>query len=94
MKYITLFLIHLYWLFIPEHKRRNCIFKKSCSQAVFEDTQEKGFIYGLKTFHFRFKNCRAGFELFTEPITNEVKMVLPSKVIIEKDEIAERLLTK
>lgn len=92
MKYLILITIQLYWRLIPKNKRGKCIFKKSCSIYVYETAQKKGFIKGLLAFYFRYKNCRYGFEVFKDPINNQTKMLLPSKIIVENDEVAERLL--
>lgn len=92
MKYLILFAIRLYWILIPQHKRKKCVFKKSCSNYVFEITQMEGFIKGLNAFRFRYQNCRGGFEIFKNPINNKIQMLLPSGIVIEKEEIAERLL--
>lgn len=93
MKYLILFVIQMYWKFIPQSKRKKCIFKKSCSNYVFEETSEKGFINGLKAFQFRYKNCRGNFEIFKNPVNDQLQMILPSQVIIGKEEIADRLMT-
>lgn len=85
-------MIHLYWLFKSNDRRAKCVFKKSCSTYVYEKTKEEGFIIGIKAFLFRFKNCRGGFEIFKNPINNKTQMLLPSGIVIEKEEIAERLL--
>lgn len=82
----------MYWNLIPACKRKKCIFKKSCSNYVFEITQKEGFIKGLKAFQFRYKNCRGNFAIFKNPLTNEIQMILPSQIIINRDEIAERLI--
>ncbi len=92
MKYLILFTIRLYWILIPQNKRKKCVFKKSCSNYVFEITQKQGFIKGLSGFRFRYQNCRGGFEIFKNPINNATQMLLTSGIVIEKEEIAERLL--
>lgn len=92
MKIILLLLIKIYWVLIPKNKRKQCIFRKSCSQYVFEITQEKGLLKGLKALNFRIKNCKYGFELFKNPITGKMQMVLPNRQIISENGIAERLL--
>lgn len=92
MKYTILLAIQLYWLFKSKNRKAKCIFKKSCSNYVFEATQESGLLEGLKAFYFRYKNCRGGFEIFKNPITNETQMLLPSKIVISGKEIAERLI--
>ncbi|MEN2487062.1 membrane protein insertion efficiency factor YidD [Flavobacterium sp. B11] len=93
MKYIILLIIRMYWILIPQSKRRKCIFKKSCSNYVFETTQKEGLISGLKAFRFRYNNCRNGFQIFKNPVTNKIQIILPSLIIVEKEEISERLIT-
>ncbi len=92
MKLFILLVIRLYWVLIPQSNRRKCIFKTSCSNYVFEITQKEGFMKGLKAFQFRYKNCRGNFSIFHNPIDNKIQMILPSQIIIEKEEIAERLI--
>jgi putative component of membrane protein insertase Oxa1/YidC/SpoIIIJ protein YidD len=92
MKYFIFLIIRMYWILIPESNRRQCIFKKSCSNYVFEVTQKEGFIKGLKAFQFRYKNCRGNFSIYQNPIENKIQMILPSQLIIEKEEIADRLI--
>ena len=92
MKYLLLFVIKMYWKIIPASKRKKCIFKKSCSNYVFEITQKEGFINGLKAFKFRYQNCRGNFVVFQNPIIDKIQMILPSQMIIEREEIAERLI--
>ena len=92
MKYLILLVIRLYWYLKSKDSNPKCIFKKSCSHYVFEITEEQGFLKGLSAFYFRFKNCRHGYEIFKNPVTNEIQMLLPNKVILDNKEIAERLL--
>jgi len=92
MKHLILFAIKIYWNIIPPSKRKKCIFKKSCSNYVFEITQKEGFINGLKAFKFRYQNCRGNFVVFQNPIIDKIQMILPSQMIIEREEIAERLI--
>jgi len=90
MTYIFLTLIKVYWFLIPASNRKKCIFKKSCSNYVFDKTKNGGFIAGLKAFKFRHQNCRNGFELFKNPITGETQMILPNMQVIGEEKIAER----
>lgn len=92
MKHVILFAIKMYWKVLPQSKRRKCIFKKSCSTYVFETTQKEGFVKGLKAFQFRYKNCRGNFTIFQNPINNKIQMILPSQIIIESEDIADRLI--
>jgi putative component of membrane protein insertase Oxa1/YidC/SpoIIIJ protein YidD len=91
MKYIILLLIRSYWFLKPKYRKPRCIFKKSCSHYVFEITNEKGFLKGLKALHFRYKNCRYGYEFFKNPVTGDKEIILLNGEIIPSYEIAERL---
>lgn len=91
MKIILLSTIRLYWLLIPISKRRKCIFKESCSRKVYEQTGLNGFISGLKTLSFRMKNCNSDFDVFTDSVTGNKKMILKTGVIVNESQIAERL---
>lgn len=94
MKYILILIIRLYWLLKPKQKPQKCIFKKTCSHYVFDITKEQGFFKGFQALYFRYKNCRHGYEIFRNPITGKVQMILPSNFIIESKEISERILMK
>lgn len=61
MRIVLLWLIKSYWLLIPTKKRNNCLFKKSCSNYVFDITKKDGIIKGLKALRYRFKHCRPGY---------------------------------
>lgn len=87
-------MIRLYWLSKSKNSKPKCIFKKSCSNYVYEITKQQGFLKGLKAFGFRYKNCRADILIFKNPINNKINILLPSKIIIEENEIAKRLLIK
>jgi len=92
MKYILLIAIRIYWL-IPDSKRRNCLFKKSCSRFVFETTTNNGFAAGLKALRYRFATCRQGAALYINPCSGKAEMILANNDILRHDEIAIRLLS-
>ena len=89
MKFILLVIIRVYWLLIPKALRRKCIFHKSCSNYVFEITEQEGLLKGLAALRFRIKNCNPYFDLFT--IHGEKKMLLKSGIIVESKDIATHL---
>lgn len=91
MKYILLFIIRVYWKVIPPHKRRQCIFRESCSHYVWRITVEEGFIAGIKAFLFRNKHCCPGYAIYKYQNKYEIKTI--NGLILKEDEIAERLLT-
>jgi putative component of membrane protein insertase Oxa1/YidC/SpoIIIJ protein YidD len=92
VKAVLLSAIKLYWLFKPKGKPASCIFRKTCSHYVYQETFNKGLFLGLKALKFRINNCRNGFELYTDSVNKRTYMILPNKNVIDEKEIAERLL--
>lgn len=92
MKHLLLFLIQMYWKLIPTKKRKECIFKVSCSNYVFNETKTNGFLFGMKALKFRFQNCRQGFEIFENPIDGSKQLFLPKGEVLKEEEMAVRLL--
>lgn len=91
MRLILLNIIRLYWLIIPESKRKKCIFNISCSNKIYDEIKLNGLKSGLKELNFRVKNCRPGFDVFTDYKTGHIKMILKTGVILDENQIAERL---
>lgn len=91
MKYLIIFVIRLYWL-IPKSRRRKCIFRISCSKCIYKTAMNEGFIAACYAFKYRYKNCRYGYELFRNPITNDLEIRLPNNDIVPQKDIAERFL--
>lgn len=94
MKNLLILIIKAYWLIIPASKRRKCIFRKSCSKHVYEETISKGIISGLKALKYRFENCRSGTQIFENPITRKLQIILPNNQILDEKEISERFIKK
>lgn len=89
MKYILLFLIKIYWLIWPAKKRRQCIFKLSCSKFVYSETLSKGLGAGIRALQFRYNNCRHEYQIYKNPVTNEIEIILISGGILSNEEIAD-----
>ncbi|WP_422351856.1 membrane protein insertion efficiency factor YidD [Flagellimonas sp.] len=94
MRLVLLIGIRLYWFFIPKSKRKCCIFQVSCSQYVYKTTSSKGFCQGIKALIFRYQNCRYGYEIFENAITNKIQLILPNKEIIDENEISTRVVNQ
>ncbi|MCY0968924.1 membrane protein insertion efficiency factor YidD [Chryseobacterium wangxinyae] len=92
MKYLLLLIIKIYWLIIPASKRRQCIFRKSCSKYVYEETISKGLFSGLTAFRYRFKNCRSGVHFFENPVNGKLQIILPNNQVHDENEISERFI--
>lgn len=90
MKFFLLNIIRIYWFLIPISKRRKCIFEKSCSHHVFDETKINGFKIGIKELNFRIKNCKPEFDIFTDVKTGKKKMLLKTGIIVDEYQIAER----
>ena len=91
MKFLLLNIIRIYWLFIPKDKRRKCIFDKSCSHHVFDETKANGFKIGIKELIFRMKNCQPEYDIYSDQKTGKKKMILKTGIIVNENQIAERL---
>ncbi|EDP98380.1 hypothetical protein KAOT1_14222 [Kordia algicida OT-1] len=92
MKYLLLIFIKAYWFLIPKSKRKKCIFRVSCSNHVYKTAMNKGFIAGCKAFKYRFYNCRHGYEIFKNPVNNEMQIKLRNNEVLNQKDIAERFL--
>lgn len=90
MSNALIFIIKLYWAFIPEKRRRKCLLKESCSHYVFRHTVEQGFASGMKALKIRFRKCRKGYQLQHNRETFELK--LADGTIISENEISLDIL--
>lgn len=90
MNLILLKTIQLYWNLIPEHKRRKCLFRESCSHYVYRTAKEKGFFSGCKALFGRVKKCRPGYELFKSG--DEFQLRLKDGSLIPEKDIALSIL--
>ena len=85
MKNVFLFLIQLYWRFVPENKRNKCLYKVSCSHHVYKTTMERGIYTGIKSLVYRMKNCRPGY--FIVEIEGKNHIITKNNSIIQPHEI-------
>ncbi|HLX52523.1 MAG TPA: membrane protein insertion efficiency factor YidD, partial [Aquella sp.] len=61
MKKVIMILIRLYWL-TPKNWRRECIFKISCSEHIYQTAKSKGFKKAILAFRERYKQCRPHYK--------------------------------
>ncbi|EHQ01488.1 membrane protein insertion efficiency factor YidD [Gillisia limnaea] len=94
MKLLLLSCIRMYWKWVPVPQRGSCLFSTTCSHYIYEQTNDLGFLAGLKAFGFRYRNCREGYSLFKNPVTGKTQMVLRTNQIIGEDEISPSFLSK
>jgi len=89
-RYIILLAIRCYWL-IPERKRRKCIFRKSCSTFVYEESKGKGTRAGWKALRQRFRQCNGKYNTFHTP-DGKGWVLLADHSVVELDELREYLV--
>jgi len=93
MRFLLIGIIQLYWYFIPEKKRRNCIFKTSCSHFVFNQTRDNGFISGLIALNQRIKKCRPGYKVIRDE-TQFLRLQLSDGSYLAKEEVSEGFIER
>jgi putative component of membrane protein insertase Oxa1/YidC/SpoIIIJ protein YidD len=84
--------IKLYWKYIPESQRKICIFRLTCSNAVYQKLENEGFFAGLKLYFYRRKNCKEGYHFFVK--NDNVYINTKENEIIEENEINPLLLNE
>ena len=87
-----MFFIKLYQIFTPGFLRGKCLFKESCSNYVYRKTKEDGIIQGVKSFLFRFKNCRPNYYIINKG--DEIILITVHNVAVEEKYIAEKIKTE
>ena len=78
-------LIKCYWKKYPENKRRVCIHKISCSNAVYQELNKHGLYKGIKTYLERRKTCNRHYKLFF--FNENVIIKTKNNKIIQEDNI-------
>lgn len=91
MKHLLLLIIRIYWIVVPESKRKQCIFRESCSRYVWRITKTEGFRAGIRAFKFRNRHCCPGYAIYKH--NNHYELKTANGLILKEDEIDERLLT-
>ncbi|MFM7683658.1 MAG: membrane protein insertion efficiency factor YidD [Bacteroidota bacterium] len=90
MTFILQFIIKIYWFMIPPTKRNQCLFKESCSKIVYRISQEQGFFSAIRTFYFRYKNCRSDYHLFLH--NDQICLRTKENYILDNSEINPEIL--
>ncbi len=90
MKHLLLIIIRFYWKYIPESKRRKCLFKTSCSNHVYKITKEKGLLIGLRAMIFRINNCNSNYNIIE--INNRNILITKTYNVFDESEINKYIL--
>lgn len=78
-------LIKYYWNKYPENKRKVCIHKISCSNAVYQELNKNGFYQGVITYLERRRTCNRNYKLFL--VDEKVIIKTKNNKIIQEDNI-------
>jgi len=92
MRFVFINLIKLYWVLVPEHKRRPCLFRESCSRYVFRAFLTEGVRKGILAFKLRFQQCRPGYLVRRNAKSDAYEMILKDGAIVAEKDIALNLL--
>ncbi len=92
LRIIPVCLIRLYWLVVPESKRRQCLFRESCSNAVYAAAKREGIVEALRVFLYRIKACNSKTKIFVNPITGDTNLLLTNGECVDEAEINPRLI--
>lgn len=90
MKWLLIFVIRVYWFILPPNKRNRCLFKISCSNAVYNATKQNGFFAGVKLLHFRYIHCRSNYKWQIN--NNEFSITTANGTILNHNEIREEII--
>ena len=89
MRFILLNIIEAYWFLIPPGKRRKCLFKKRCSQHVFDVTKKEGLLKGIRSLNYRLKHCRPGYYIINGK--NGKLLISARNGVFDENEISDRI---
>lgn len=80
--------IRLYWL-VPARKRKQCLFKESCSRYVYRITRNHGFVKGFKALLMRWRQCRPGYHFIitaegTQLVCRDHSVIAANETVFDK----------
>ncbi len=94
MRTAIIFWIHIYRYFIPEDKRRRCLFRESCSHHVERIARERGGIAAIKAFLARARHCRPGYGFEWDADSGAWFLVCTNGAKIPKVMVSEHILSE
>lgn len=82
---ICKYCIECYWRKVSASKRRVCIHKVSCSNAVYDSLSNYGFWVGIKTYLQRRKTCNEGYSI--NKIDEKIVIKTKAGYLLQENEI-------
>ena len=86
MKLLLLAVIQTYWRFWPKQRRRSCLFRESCSEHVYNATDQLGLLGGLFALLQRMRQCREGYSIWT--LDGKLVVRLADGSVVSEEEIS------
>lgn len=90
MRIALLLFIKTYWLVKPKRWNGRCLYRVSCSRAVYDVTNRDGLFSGLNLLWSRFQNCRSGYYFTIQD--NKWMLHTVGGKIIEESNVALHLI--
>ena len=90
MKYLLIVFIKFYQTFFPKKFRGKCLYRESCSNYVLRKTYDKGFMQGIKSFKYRYLNCRPNYFLTSRD--DKRILITYQNEVIEESEINIKII--
>lgn len=92
MRVLLLVPIYVYRHLLPRSlKRRECIFRETCSRYVSRVTRAEGLAAGWAALQFRRRNCRPGYRIHLDP-RGRLEMQLVGGEVVGEASIADSVL--
>ena len=92
MKFLLLAIIRMYWALKDKNQAPKCIFSVNCSRHVYNVACNEGLFKAIKAFTYRYKNCRGGYYISTDPSNGQKILILPDGTRLKQQDIAKRLI--
>ncbi len=80
----------MYWIIIPKSKRRQCLFKMSCSNYVYEKTKTEGLLSGLKALKFRINICNPNYNVIE--VNGKKILITTTNISFKENQINKSIL--
>jgi len=92
MRYVIIWLIHIYRIIVPPQRRSTCLFRESCSLYVERMAFEAGSIAALRAFVTRYHCCRPGYSFDINTENNNWQLVCANGARFLASELSSQII--